>query len=305
VSFLVTGAGGQLGSVVLRQLAESGERALGLVSKTGVLPEIGETVRADFTDASAFAELMARERPRHVVHAGAIASVAVAYSEPERARRVNAVAAGDLAAIAARSDARFVQVSTDMVFDGEGAPYDEDAVPSPLSVYGRSKREGELAALTTAGVLVVRLPLLYGFPAAPRTSTFVEQAWQLSAGSVVSLFHDEVRTPLWLEDAASSLILAARSTLTGVLHLGGPERLSRLDMGRLTGAALGLANPAIRSMSRLDVPASEPRARDLSLSSARFRAEFGVAPGRPMAEALARMNSGVALHAGARRRDDV
>jgi dTDP-4-dehydrorhamnose reductase len=292
MSWLITGAGGQLGSVLLRTLARAGVPALGIASLEGPLPRRGSTIRLELTDESAIKELILRERPSVVVHAGAVSSVVAAHTNPEHAHRVNAVVTGNLAALCAGAGARFLYVSTDMVFDGESAPYRETSTPAPLSEYGRSKREGELLALAIEGSLVVRLPLLYGVPDVSRASTFLDQVRALREGRALKLFDDEWRTPLSLEDAAASLVRAAKSELTGALHAGGPERLSRVEMGTLLAAALGIREPRIVAASRLAVAAPEPRARDLGLDSTRFMDAFGVAPGRPMRDALAAMDRG-------------
>jgi dTDP-4-dehydrorhamnose reductase len=287
--WLVTGVSGQLGSVLLRQLVEASAPVVGVASPSGPLPSFGEAVRVDIANEGALEELVTRVRPRYVIHAAAISAVAVAYAEPERVRWVNVVATSRLCAASSRVGARVVYVSTDMVFDGEGAPYDERAVPSPLSEYGRSKLAGEQAALAAGGALVARMPLMYGVPAVPRSTTFVEQARALGQGRPLRLFHDEFRTPLWLEDAATSLVLAARSDLAGTVHVGGPERLSRLEMGVLLARALGVHDPEIESISRLDVASPEPRARDLSLISRRYEDAFGALPGGAMASVLPRI----------------
>jgi dTDP-4-dehydrorhamnose reductase len=287
MTLLITGVSGQLGSVLLRAAVRLGKPAFGVASPSGPEPFDGQFSRVDITDAPALSELVARVRPSAVVHAAALSTVLGARSDPERARRVNAVATGALAAAADRAGARFVYVSTDMVFDGERAPYDEAAAPAPVSVYGRSKLGGEIAARVHPGALVVRVPLLYGIPAVARPSTFREQCNALVQRRPLTLFHDEHRTPLSLEDAALALIRTAESDQTGVLHIAGPERLSRLEMGHILADALGVERPLIESASRLSISAPEPRPADLSLQSKRYALVFGSPPGRPMRRALA------------------
>ena len=292
MTWLVTGAGGQLGSVLLAELARRGEDAFGVASSRGPVPAVGVVERADITDGDAMVRLLDRVRPRFVVHAAAISSVAGALSDPGRAMAVNATAAGMLARSARERRVRFVHVSTDMVFDGERAPYAEGDAPAPLSVYGRSKLEGEREVLAAGPALVARLPLLYGIPAVRRDTTFLAQVRALRHGEPLTLFHDEWRTPLCLEDAAHALIRCAESDLTGIVHLGGPERLSRLEMGQRLADALGVDQAALRAVSRKAAPASEPRARDLGLDATAYRTRFGEREGaaRPMAEALAAMD---------------
>jgi dTDP-4-dehydrorhamnose reductase len=246
----------------------------------------GRVVPVDLTDIVTVAAIIERARARYIVHTAAISSVAGALVDPGRTRRTNVVTTGDLARLAMRLGARFVYTSTDMVFDGESAPYNETQEPSPLSMYGRSKLEGELAARNNPNALVMRLPLLYGKPAVARGSTFLSQVRALRSGAPLSLFTDEYRTPLSLEDAAAAILLAAQSDRAGYLHVAGPERLSRMDMGRLLAERLGVLDPDLRSLRRADAPAPEPRARDLSLDDSEYRRAFGGAAGRSMRDAL-------------------
>lgn len=290
MTWVVTGAGGQLGSVIFRELLKRGKNPLGLVSPSGPAPAGGRTVRVDLGDIVAVTSAIEAVAARCIVHTAAVSSVAAALPDPGRARRINVVATGDLARLSMRLGARFVYTSTDMVFDGEGAPYAEAHEPSPLSVYGRSKLEGELAARNNPNALIVRLPLLYGKPAVTRESTFVAQVRALRAGAPLSLFTDEYRTPLSLEDAAESVLLAAESDRAGLLHLAGPERLSRMDMGRLLAERLGVSGAELRAIRREDALAAEPRPRDLSLDDAEFRRAFGVPAGRSMRDALRAAN---------------
>lgn len=286
MTWVVTGAGGQLGSVLFRELVKAGHSPIGLVSPAGPEPAGGRVVRVDLTDIVAVAAAIEAASPRHIIHTAAIAGVATALADPARARRVNVVATGDLARLAMRLGARFVFTSTDMVFNGEEAPYAEAHQPSPLSLYGRTKLEGELAARSNPNALIVRLPLLYGEPAVARASTFLSQIAALRGGAPLPLFVDEFRTPLSLEDAALALVRVAESDRAGVIHVAGPERLSRMDMGRLLAEALGVTDPELRAVRRSDVPAAEPRARDLSLDDAEYRRAFGAPAGRSMRDAL-------------------
>jgi dTDP-4-dehydrorhamnose reductase len=289
MTFVVTGAGGQLGSVIFRELVQRGQDPLGLVSPSGPAPAIGRCVRVDLTDVLAVTAAIESADAHVIIHTAAVASVAAAFDDPARARRVNATATYDLASLAMRIGARFVYISTDMVFDGERAPYREDDATGPLSAYGRTKLEGEAAARNNPDALILRLSLLYGVPAVERETTFVGQARALRRGEPLTLFSDEFRTPLALEDAASAVIRCAESSLSGVLHVAGPERLSRLDMGRLLASRLDVTNANLCPVSRMGTPTLEPRAFDLCLDCATYVDAFGVPAGRMMADALASM----------------
>jgi dTDP-4-dehydrorhamnose reductase len=132
---LVAGSGGQLG----RALSASVPAGSTLVAP----PE----AEFDICNAGQVAALVADARPDLVINAAAWTAVDKAEAEEDAALAVNATAVGHLAAAAAAAGARFVQISTDYVFDGQACrPYTPDTMPAPASAYGRTKLAGEIAA---------------------------------------------------------------------------------------------------------------------------------------------------------------
>jgi dTDP-4-dehydrorhamnose reductase len=270
---LITGASGLLGAYLLR--AVENRRDLVARGGPGGGERFGIVLRPlDLTDSTAVADAFRADRPDVVLHAAALARVADCVRDPERAARINAEATAILAGLAAEAGTRFVLVSTDLVFDGENAPYTEADSPRPLSVYGRTKRAAEEAALAVPRSAVVRVSLLYGPSLHGRPSFFDELAAALRAGRPITLFRDEWRTALDLITAAQALLAVARSNVTGVLHLGGPERVSRLEMGLRLAKFLQADPSPIVAADRAAVPSAEPRPRDVSLDSSRWRSAF-------------------------------
>lgn len=283
---LITGASGQLGGYLLRALqrhpggvvAWSGSRAGELFGRA--LHPI------NLADAQAVTEEFDEARPDVVIHAAAMARVSDCHADPEKAHQVNAAATATLAGLAARRGARFVYVSTDLVFGGERGRYAEEDAPSPLSEYGRSKAAGEVAALAVPRAVVARVSLLYGPSLIGRPTFFDEQVTALRGGRPVTLFSDEHRSPLDLASAAGALLALAKSEYVGVLHVGGPERMSRLEMGQRLAKHLGLSGEGIVPMRRDEAPAPEPRPQDVSLDSSRWRRAFPSLPWPAYEEAL-------------------
>jgi dTDP-4-dehydrorhamnose reductase len=286
---LVTGATGQLGAYLIRELTGQGADFVawchsGSGSLAGIAArpvELGNAV----STASAFRDAS----PEVVIHAAAIAAVADCARDPQRADAVNHRGTAMLAELTTAAGAKFVFVSTDLVFDGERAPYREDAVPSPLSIYGRTKAEAERAVLEFPQHVVARVSLLFGPSRNGRSSFFDLQTSALRNGQSIRVFHDEWRTPLALTTAAQALVAIARSDVTGIIHVGGPERLSRLEMGQRLAAHLGVDQSLIASVSRTTVP-GEPRPPDTSLDSRRWRDRFPHIPWPRFEEALASMS---------------
>jgi dTDP-4-dehydrorhamnose reductase len=285
--FVVTGAGGALGSVLMRELMRQTRPAEGVVSPNGPVPFCGQVWSADLLDPRTYRERVLALAPKVIVHLGAVALPSEAYADPERARRVNVESTAILLALAEKCGARFLYASTDLVFDGEEAPYGEDDTPEPSTFYGRTKLEAEAHVFTYRRALAVRFPLMYGFPDVVRKPTFFETMIEnLRSNRSVRLFTDEYRTPLWLDDAARACIALADSELRGVVHVGGPERLSRFEMGERVATALGAPVRLLEAVSRDDFASPEPRVRDVSLVSERYVDQIGRPPGRPMHEAM-------------------
>ena len=268
---LLTGASGQLGAYLLRERRRQGTAVVAWSGQRG--GELwGCPLRpVDLTDADSLATAFRQARPDMVVHAAALAGVTDCQRDPERAERINAGGSAVLAELADRAKARLVHVSTDMVFDGEHGGYREEDPVAPLSVYGRTKSAAEKAVLACPGGLVVRLSLLFGPSLVGRPTFFDQQATALREGRSIALFHDEWRTPLSFLVAARGLLALAESEAGGVLHMGGPERLSRLEMGQRLAMFLACDPAVLVPASRNSVPAAEPRPRDLSLDSSRWR----------------------------------
>lgn len=275
---LVTGASGQVGGHVLRLLrgmdldvsAWSGSRQ-GELFGFALKP-------VDLTDPDTTRHAFSQEKPDVVLHAAALARVGDCYRDPDLAQRVNVEATALLVELCQARGARLVLTSTDMVFDGERAPYREDSPTEPLSVYGRTKLEAEHVALSRTGNIVARLSVLIGPGLCGRPSFFDEQVKTLGAGRPITLFADEWRSPLDLPSAALALIALARSNETGIFHVGGPERLSRFEMGRVLARVLGVPAELVQPATRLEASGAEPRPRDTSMNCSRWRATFPALP---------------------------
>lgn len=265
---LVTGATGLLGGHLVAELAR---RGVTTIARGGP----GRAGGIDLTDAKAVSSLIGTARPSVVIHAAAMSLVSDCARDPERSHAVNATGTANIADACREVDARLVHVSTDLVFDGEHAPYDETAKPAPLSVYGATKLAAEAAAARSPNHVVVRSTLLFGPTRTARRGFFDQQLEACKIGSRVRLFDDEWRTPLSLRAAAEALVtIAGANDLTGLIHLGGPERVSRFEMGERLAQFLGVDPKAvIERASRLSV-GGEPRPRDVSVDSTAFHRLF-------------------------------
>lgn len=275
---LVTGASGQLGAYLLDALSRT---PLEVIAWSGRQPGIRcgyKLEPVDLAQVDQLAQVFRRAQPDVVVHTAAISSIADCFRDPGLASSVNVRGTAMLAELSLHAKARFVYVSTDLVFDGTTGSYRELDTPSPLSLYGRSKARAEELSLEIPNSAVVRVSLLYGPAKIGRPSFFDQQLAAIRNQRQLRLFEDEWRTPLGLVTAAQALISVARSDFLGILHIGGPERVSRYEMGLRFARYFGLDATSVIASKQSDASFDEPRPRDCSLDCTLWRSLFPDTP---------------------------
>ena len=204
---VIVGAGGRLGAALARTYASDFE-VIGFTHSELDLAEL-EVVRATLAPLSFDA----------LVNAAALTNVDYCESHREEALRLNAAAPRVLAEICAEKKARFVHVSTDYVFDGAlRRPYTEEDPVFPISVYGESKRAGEVRVLeANERALVARVSWVFG----PDRPSFVDAILEKARTEErVAAVADKFSTPTYTLDLAAMLRPLLNSfELAGILHL--------------------------------------------------------------------------------------
>jgi dTDP-4-dehydrorhamnose reductase len=281
---LVTGAGGQLANALVATAP----------------PDVEATAlpidALDIADPASVTRAFERIHPAVVVNAAAYTAVDLAEKEPDEADRVNHRAVAILAAACRAHRARLVHVSTDYVFDGaSGQPYRPLDATNPLSVYGRTKRDGELAALAAPDALVVRTAWLYGAMGRNFVHTMIRLMRERDEVRVVA---DQFGTPTAVEGLARAIWALAAQGASGIHHWTDAGVASWYDFAvaiRDDGAAAGLGTGRARVVpiptSEYPTPARRP-ARSV-LSKDETYAALGTA-GTPWRDALRRVLAEIA-----------
>ena len=281
----MTGAGGLLGGRIAGLLHERGFDVT--AAHRHRLPPGGpKPLRVDLTGASDVERLLDEARPEAVVHAAVISRAADCEARPDEAERVNARLPGLVAEACASGGLRLVALSTDLVFAGDRSFVSEADPPAPLSHYGRTKRAAEQAVRAACPrAAVVRVALVVGRGHGPRATSSESVLQALRAGRRVKLFTDEYRTPLDPESVADALARLLQGTAAGLFHLGGPERVSRYELGLRVARAFDLPADGIVPALQSEHAGPDRRAPDVSLDSGRARRELGWQP-RPLDTAI-------------------
>lgn len=231
---LITGASGQVGAELVRTLQESGTDQV-LRSSRHAVPGWLMLDLAKVADVAEVTAVLEPAKPDLIVCAGAMTFVDGCEEQPEMAYQANAYGPSKLAAYAHQRNLPFVYFSSDYVFDGtpeHPGPYDESAETCPVSVYGRSKLEGEQAILRVhPEALVVRTSWVYGPDAAGKN--FVSYLLrQLRAGERVRVPSDQLSTPTLNRELARVTLRLASCGYSGIVHVAGPECMSRFELAK-------------------------------------------------------------------------
>lgn len=270
--YLVTGARGMLGTDLLEALFGRDVTVLG---------------RADLDVTDRDAVFAAVQGHDVVINAAAYTAVDAAETDEEAALAVNGTAAGLLAEATASVGAKFVQVSTDYVFDGDATePYPEDATIAPVSAYGRTKAEGERLALAAnpEGTYVVRTAWLYGAHGGNFAKTMVKLA---ASHDTVSVVDDQLGQPTWTADLATQIVALLDSDApAGVYHGTNSGSASWFEFAQAVFDEAGLdpARVLPTDSSAFVRPAPRP---SFSVLGHDAWARAGLTPMRPWREALA------------------
>jgi dTDP-4-dehydrorhamnose reductase len=269
---LITGASGLLG-INLALLAAKRFEVIGVTFSQPLKNPGFKTIEADLLEANLIPVVFDEAKPDWVINCAALASLDAADNQPELAQRLNAELPGRLASEAAKRGLRFLQVSTDAVFDGVKGDYDEEDSPAPISVYGRTKRLGELAVKAAhPHVLIVR-PNFFGWSVGGKKSLAEFFYNQLSEGKTVPGFTDRIFCPLLVTDLASTLLELLEKDLRGIYHAGSSDHQSKYDFGVAIANRFGLDAKLITPTTTKNTGA--PRALNLSLRTTRLSKVVG------------------------------
>lgn len=265
---LITGACGLLGAHLMAGLSRQYD-VVGIDRSPWWGDAPLEVLTGDLQEPDFLQRTVGSVAPDILIHCAALTNVDACEQDPARAYAANATLTRHLArAVPARC--LTVYISTDAVFSGERPFAAEQDLPCPRTVYGRSKVHGEWeVALASRNHLIVRTNF-YGWSSGRKTTAGEWLYRCLEAQQPATLFTDFFFTPIYVVDLVERLARLFESTYRGVMHLAGGERLSKYAFGTLMADAGGFSAEAIHPGSLDEAPLIAPRAKDLSLSSARF-----------------------------------
>jgi dTDP-4-dehydrorhamnose reductase len=285
--YLIVGAGGQLGEKVGQIAKLRGHYVIAGFKTRAPETNFPETIILDKTKKDDVERTISKLKPDVVVDTAALHNVDYCESHLDEAMSVNRDGTANLALASSKSHAKFIFISTDFVFDGEGAPYSEQLIPRPLSVYAKSKLEGEEATLSlNRNSVVCRPSVIYSWVKLSKIQLSDSSsgkplnfgAWlvsQLEAKKDVRIVTDQITSPTLADDLAGAILKIAESTATGIFHTAGATPLSRYDFSVRLAKRLDLEKNLIHPIESSQLRQLAKRPMNSSLLSERIKRELG------------------------------
>lgn len=206
MKIVVTGVRGQLGFDVVKELEKRGHTALGV-----------DIQEMDITDMVSVEKVIGEAAPDAVIHCAAYTAVDAAEENEDLCRRVNADGTRNIAEMCRRLDCKMIYISTDYVFDGTGEKlWETDDMRAPVSVYGQTKYEGELAVQELLEkYFIVRIAWVFGINGNNFVKTMLKLAQTHDSLRVVN---DQFGSPTYTFDLARLLVDMVETNKYGVYH---------------------------------------------------------------------------------------
>jgi dTDP-4-dehydrorhamnose reductase len=269
MNILITGASGFLGFHMAAALAKN-NTVFAIALNNSPLIEGVRWIPHDLRDPEGVDRIFEEVRPDVVFHAAAMTSVAECERDHREAMKTNVKATERIAELCNRGDVYLIYASTDLVFDGSRGRYSEDDQPNPVSFYAKTKRVAEeVVESYSSRHTIVRFALLYG-PPSPHSRSFL--GWMgdgFRNNRSVTLFTDQFRTPIYVKDAVDIVQrLIDRKDQPPelrLIHAGGPERLSRVEIGRVYCEVFGYDTSLIKEITMAEKGEVLSDAPDVSL----------------------------------------
>jgi dTDP-4-dehydrorhamnose reductase len=257
---LITGVCGLLGQNLLKVFgAKADVIGVDLLPRPSFLNGLSDYRVLDISDEDAVREVLSALRPDVVINTAAITNVDACEKEQEKADHINHQAVKGLLK-ACGKNTRFIQISTDYVFDGKNGPYSDEAKPHPVSFYGQTKYWAELAVCEHSEKnLIVRTMVIFGNGVGlkPDFITWVKSS--LSAGKEISVVTDQIGNITLAGNLADNLQVLLEQEVQGVVSISGADRLSRFDIAVQAAEFFGLNAGLVRPIKTADLKQAAPR----------------------------------------------
>ncbi len=235
-------------------------------------------LKLDITKKDDVFEAFHKIKPELVINSAAMADVDLCEKEKEMAMLVNGHAVKWLSSISKCIGAKFVQISTDYVFDGSTGNYREDDKPNPINQYGKSKLVGEENALKNDGI-ILRIEMPYGINIAKNKNVFFESVVKnLRERKNINAAVDQIISPTFVEDIPKAIEILVEKNTHGIFHLASKEHFSRFEFVNIIADVFNFDKTNIKPVKLEDFKMLAKRPKNTFLNTDKIAKLYEIKP---------------------------
>jgi len=239
---LLTGALGQLGKAVIDQLEPKY-----MLIPTDILEssKYSNYLKLDISDVNNIEKVIAEESPDVIINLAAMTDVDGCELDPTKAKLINTESVKGLLKY---HSCKFIQISSDYVFDGTSGPYSEDDETNPVSVYGETKLDAELyIEKNSTNWCIIRTNVLFDYDEYAQASFVKWVVDSLSDGKQINVVNDQWNNPTWTQDLAKVIEQIVDNDVQGKYHYGGADYLNRYEFAKMIADVFDLDSKLIKA----------------------------------------------------------
>lgn len=270
----ITGGSGLLALNWAMAIKEKSEVTLGIHYRE-IAPAGINTKKVDIESVDNIIRVFKVLQPQIVIHTSGLTNVEQCEADPELAKHINVKLAANVAQACAKLNLSLVHISTDHLFSGETSSVDEYYPTSPVNIYGKTKAEAEYHVLEAYPEALVIRTNFYGWGTSYRYSFSDKVIEALRAGKELALFQDVYYTPILAETVALAVHDMIDLKASGIYHVVGDERISKLEFGHRLAQEFKLDASLIKPSYISDQVSLIRRPLDMSLSNQKTRDLLG------------------------------
>ncbi len=258
---LITGVNGLLGQKLLAQAA-SKYSVIGIDLHNEPFNEKinFKYVNLDLTDRNAVKDIILSEYPHYLINTAAMTNVDACETEKEKCWKINVEAVDNIIYAARKIGTKVVHLSTDYVFDGSDGPYNEEAPPSPLGYYGKSKLASEnILHASDLDYAIVRTMILYGEAENVRPNFVTWLVSALKQGQSVTIVNDQFGNPTLADDLANAILKIIQLQQWNLYHVCGSELIDRYQFALKIADVYKLNKNLISQITTPELKQAAPR----------------------------------------------
>jgi dTDP-4-dehydrorhamnose reductase len=275
---LITGSRGFLGSNLVHFLSTNKKYEIFSTSRTGNSEgqKNERFVRGDLLDRAFVDNVISTIKPDIVINTVSLVNVDLCEEKPALAEKIIVDTARNLAESLSKQDCRFIQISTDQLFDGQKMMYSEDDLPAPVNVYGTMKLKAENTVRhLVPGAAIIRTNF-FGWSPRYHPPTFAEWIFNsLRDKTPITLFTDLYFCPIEVSYLIEALDLVMVSEFGGIINIVGSKRCSKFEFGMALARKFGFDTSTITPSKMQPDSFKARRQGDLSLSIKKYEQLFG------------------------------